>query len=70
MYAHRLITEAAVCDSDLRKQIDGSVERILRLKERIQFHPHTGRTRTKAHLVRQIERLRNSIPRVERIQIG
>ena len=67
--AFDLIVETARSDFKLRKRIDRSLERILHLKQKIQFAPLRNRPHAKARLTRQIERLKQSIPAIERVHV-
>lgn len=67
--AFELILESARDDEKLRKRIDGSVERILRAKQKIEFAPIRNRPHVRARLIRQIERLKQSILAVEKVHV-
>ncbi len=63
------IVTAARAEAKIQQRIDESVERILNRKERIEFAPLRYRPHMKARLSRQIAKLRDSIPTVEKIQV-
>jgi beta-N-acetylhexosaminidase len=67
--AFELILETARGDAKLRKRIDQSVERILHAKQKIEFAPIRNRPHLKARLVRQIDKLKQSIPTVEKVHV-
>lgn len=67
--AFDLIVRTATSDRGLRARIEASVERILQLKQRLDFTPLRNRAHRRARLVRQIGRFRNSIPAVERVRV-
>ena len=67
--AFDLIVQTARSDFKLRKRIDRSLERILHLKQKIQFAPLRNRPHAKARLTRQIEKLKQSIPAIERVHV-
>jgi len=67
--AFDLLVETARGDAEFRKRIDQSVERILHSKQKIQFSPIRNRPHIKQRLTRQIERLKQSIPTVERVHV-
>ena len=67
--AFTLILRTAASDGELRKRIDRSVERILHLKAKLEFSPPGNRAQRRQRLVRQIGRLRRSVPDVERIRV-
>jgi beta-N-acetylhexosaminidase len=63
------IVHAARTDRALLVRIDESVERVLAVKRKLEFAPLRNRARVKSRLVRQIERLKSSIPDVERVRV-
>ncbi len=63
------ILEAARADKKLRLRIDASVERIFERKAKIEFVPLRYRPHVKARLTRQIEKLKQSIPTVEKVRV-
>ncbi len=67
--AFNFIVEEARSDRKLRSRIDQSVERILHRKQRIEFAPVRNRPHLRARLTRQIEKLRQSIPAVEKVRV-
>jgi len=67
--AFDLIVARAGGDRELRSGIDRSAERILHLKRRLDSVPLRNRVHRRARLVRQIDRLRNSIPDIERVEV-
>ncbi len=67
--AFDFIVATARADSVLRRRIDGSIERILHLKQKIEFSPLRNRPLARPRLIRQIEKLRQSIPIVERVHV-
>jgi beta-N-acetylhexosaminidase len=67
--AYSLILETARADRKLRSRIDASVERILSAKQKIQPPALRSRPHVKARLTRQIDRLKQSIPSVERVHV-
>jgi beta-N-acetylhexosaminidase len=67
--AFELVVESARSDLDLRKRIDQSVERILHAKRKLEFAPIRNRPHAKARLTRQIEKLKQSIPTVEKVHV-
>ena len=67
--AFDLIVATARSDVKLRKRIDRSIERILHLKGKIEFAPLRNRPHARPRLIRQIERLKQSIPIVERVHV-
>jgi beta-N-acetylhexosaminidase len=58
--AFRTILAAARKDRTLRQRVDESVERILTLKDRIEYVPLRYRAHLRARIIRQIEKLRKS----------
>ena len=67
--AFDFIVASARTDAALRKRIDCSIERILHLKRKIEFAPLRNRPHARPRLIRQIEKLRQSIPTVERVHV-
>ena len=67
--AFDLVVESARGDVNLRKRIDQSVERIIHAKQKIAFAPIRNRPHVKARLTRQIEKLKQSIPTVEKVHV-
>ena len=67
--AFDLIVKTVKGDLELRKQVDGSVERILNLKQKIDRSPPKNRVHAKPRLIRQIERLRRSVATVQRVRV-
>ena len=67
--AFDLILETARGDLKLRKRIDRSVERILRMKRKIEFAPLHNRPHVRARLTRRIRKLTQSIPTVEKVRV-
>ena len=67
--AFDLILATAKSDIKLRKRIDQSIERVAHLKSKIEFAPLRNRPHAKARLTRQIEKLKQSIPTVEKVQV-
>jgi beta-N-acetylhexosaminidase len=67
--AFELLVETARSDNAFQRRVDQSVERILHLKERIENIPLRSRARVKTRLMRQIEKLKQSISDVERIEV-
>jgi beta-N-acetylhexosaminidase len=63
------IVSTARSDARIRARVDESVERILRRKKRIEVSTLRYRPHMKARLGRQIAKLRDSIPTVEKIHI-
>ena len=59
--AFRAVVRAARGSAALRRRLDDSVDRILRLKSRIQFSPLRYRAHLQSRIVRQIERLRGAV---------
>jgi len=59
--AFKTILRATRGNAVLRKRLDESAERILRLKRRIEFVPLRYRTHLKARISRQIEKLRTAV---------
>ncbi len=59
--AFRMILRAVRGSSSLRERLDESVERILRLKTRMEFAPLRYRTHLKARISRQVDKLRSSV---------
>jgi hypothetical protein len=68
--AFRNIVRAVRKSAVLQKRVDRSVERILELKNRLQFTPLRYRSRLKARIVRQIERLRATVDQRSRTAVG
>ena len=67
--AFEFILATARADRTLRKRIDRSIERILHLKQKIEFAPLRNRPHARPRLIRQIEKLKQSIPTVERVHV-
>lgn len=67
--AFELILTTAAGDSAFRQQIDTSAERVVGLKRRLDSTPPTNRAHRRGRLIRQIARLRNSIPDVDRVEV-
>ena len=67
--AFDLILATAKSDIKLRKRIDQSIERVAHLKSKIEFAPLRNRPHAKPRLTRQIEKLKQSIPTVEKVQV-
>lgn len=72
--AFKAILRAVRGSDALRKRVDESVGRILKLKGRLQFQPLRYRAHLKSRLVRQITKLQNSLvvaggPRSAKIQL-
>jgi beta-N-acetylhexosaminidase len=65
--AFKTIVRAARTSEALRRRIDGSVERILEMKTRMEFLPLRYRTPLKARITRQIDRLRKSLEPVKAV---
>jgi hypothetical protein len=60
-----MILSAARKSAALRRRVEESVQRILSLKERIEFVPLRYRAQVKTRISRQIEKLRKSVVEVE-----
>lgn len=67
--AFELIVRTSARDAGIRRRIEISSTRILRLKQKLDLTPPPNRTHARSRLIRQIERLRNSISPVERIRV-
>lgn len=67
--AFELIVRSAAGDTGMRRRIEISSARILRLKQKLDPAPSPGRAHARSRLIRRIERLRSSIAPVERIRV-
>jgi beta-N-acetylhexosaminidase len=67
--AFRLILGKAARDPRLMKRIDASLVRIRRLKRKLDLRPVRHRAQRRSRLIRQIARLRDSIPEVDRVEV-
>ena len=67
--AFKTIVHAARGSAALRKRVDESVERIAKLKSRLQFLPVRNRIHARARLIRQIDKLRASMT-VEKVAVS
>jgi hypothetical protein len=67
--AYTLLVETARSDGAFRKRVDQSVERILEAKKKIEFAPIRNRANVRARLTRQIDRLKQSNPTVEKVHV-
>ena len=68
-HAFDLIVGTARGDLNLRRRIDQSVERILHAKQNIQSTPIHNRPHVRTRLTRQIKKLKESIPTVEKVRV-
>ena len=67
--AFSFIVEAARADKKLRLRVDASVERIFERKQKIEFVPVRHRPHMKSRLTRQIDKLKQTIPAVEKVRV-
>ena len=67
--AFSFIVEEARADKKLRLRVDASVERIFERKHKIEFVPVRYRPHMKSRLTRQIEKLKQTIPAVEKVRV-
>jgi len=63
--AFKFIVRAARTSAVVRKRVDESVDRILRLKSRIEFSPMRYRAHLHSRITRQIEKLRSGVTRLQ-----
>lgn len=68
--AFELVVRIASEEAGFRRRVESSSARILRMKRKLALTVPPNRTRARSRLVRQIERLHNSISRVERIRVS